>query len=370
MSEPCNNREHPRTAEEMMMAAGPIERAMMPHIVKVTQAAAIAAAHEMGRGDKMYADHVSVEAMRRVLNTLDITGTVRIGEGERDEAPMLFIGEVVGTGKGDIEVDIAVDPLEGTNLTADGAPGSIAVIAMSEKGGLLNAPDIYIDKIVVGQDVVKYEREHPDEHIDLDAPVAHNLEIVARALNRDINEIVVVILDRPRHKEMIEQIRRTGARARLVTDGDLMPGIATAIRGSGVHVVMGSGGSGEAVLTAAAIKILGGKVLGRLVLPSVANNKSKEECDKEWRENKDRLESMGITKTNINDVMDTKKLAPGCDIVFAASGITPGFFLNEVKLFGGGDARVNSIVMGSSGVVQFKDTIYIKNMEENPLRMA
>ncbi|WP_135605962.1 class II fructose-bisphosphatase [Methanococcoides sp. NM1] len=360
---------HPKTAENMMKSAGPIETALLPSLIHVTEAAAIAASYQMGRGNKNYADHVSVEAMRRMLNCLDIKGVIKIGEGERDEAPMLYIGEEVGTGEGDIAVDIAVDPLEGTNLTADGTPGSISVMTMAEPGGLFHGPDVYMDKIVVGSQVVKYEKEHPDEKIELDAPVAKNLEIVAKALNRDIEELVVVILDRERHKNKIEEIRATGARVSLVTDGDLMPGVSTAIRGSGVHVVMGSGGSGEAVLTASAIKILGGKVLARLVLPSVANGMSDEEIEKEKAEKMPRLRTMGITEENINDILDTDKLVPGEDVIFAASGITPGQFLHQVNLFGGGDARVNSISMGSSGVVKFTDSIYIGDKEDTPLRL-
>lgn len=247
---------HPKTVEKMFECAGPIEYKLLPRLIHVTEAAAIAAAYQMGRGDKHFADQVAVASMRRMLNKLDMQGIIKIGEGERDEAPMLYIGEEVGTGVGDLEVDIAVDPLEGTNLCADGCPGSVAVMAMAERGGIFHGPDIYMDKIVVGPDVVRYEKEHPDERIDLDAPVRQNLEIVAKALGRNVEELVVVILDRPRHAQKITEIREAGARVRLVTDGDLMPGVATAIRGSGIHMVMGAGGSGEAVLTAAAIKIL------------------------------------------------------------------------------------------------------------------
>ena len=245
----------------MIECAGPIECDLLPRLIQVTEAAAIAAAYQMGRGNKTFADQVAVASMRRMLNKLDMKGIIKIGEGERDKAPMLYIGEQVGTGRGNLEVDIAVDPLEGTNLTANGGPGSVAVMAMAERGGIFHGPDIYMDKIVVGPDVVRYEMEHPDEKIDLDASVKHNLEIVAKALGRNIGELVVVILDRPRHEQKITEIREAGARIRLITDGDLMPGIATAIRGSGIHMVMGAGGSGEAVLTAAAIKILGGRSL-------------------------------------------------------------------------------------------------------------
>lgn len=361
---------HKKTAEGMIKCAGPIECALLPRLLHVTEAAAIAASYQMGRGDKHYADQVSVEAMRRTLNYLDMKGIIKIGEGERDEAPMLYIGEHVGTWEGDLEVDIAVDPLEGTNLAANGTPGAISVMAMAERGGLFHGPDIYMDKIVVGPQVVKYERTHPVENINLDAPVIDNLEIVAKALNRNIDELVVVILDRPRHEAKIKEIRATGARVNLISDGDLMPGVATAIRGSGVHVVMGAGGSGEAVLTAAAMKILGGKILARLVLPTVANGRSEEAIAREKAEKMPRLEKMGITEKNMNDVLDTDLLVPGNDVIFSATGVTPGTLLKGVSLFGEGDARVNSLTMGSSGVVKFTDTIYIHDKESTPLRFV
>ncbi|WP_406660795.1 class II fructose-bisphosphatase [Methanolobus sp. ZRKC3] len=359
---------HPKTAEDMIKCAGSLESELLPRLLHVTEAAAIAASYQIGRGDKNYADQVSVEAMRRMLNCLDMKGIIKIGEGERDEAPMLYIGEKVGTWEKGVEVDIAVDPLEGTNLAAEGLPGSIAVMAMAERGGLFHGPDIYMDKIVVGPEVVKYEREHPDEKIDLDAPVRDNLEIVAKALNRSIDELVVVILERDRHEQKIKEIREAGARVNLVTDGDLMPGVSTAIRGSGVHMVLGAGGSGEAVLTAAAIKCLGGKILARLVLPTVANGKSAEKIAEEKAEKMERLESMGITEDNINDVLDTNRLVPGEDVIFSATGVTPGPILRGVSLFGEGDARVHSINIGISGVVKFTDTIYIHDKERNPLR--
>ena len=359
---------HPKTAEKIIKCAGPIECSLLPRLLHVTEAAAIAASYQMGRGDKDHADQVSVEAMRRMLNSLDMKGIIKIGEGERDEAPMLFIGEEVGTWDGDLEVDIAVDPLEGTNLAANGTPGAISVMAMAERGGLFHGPDIYMDKIVVGSEVVRYEKLHPDERIDLDAPVLHNLEIVARALNRNVDELVVVILDRKRHTEKIKEIRDAGARVNLISDGDLMPGISTAIRGSGVHMVLGAGGSGEAVLTAAAIKILGGKIQARLVLPTIANGASAEDIEKEKKEKMPRLAKMGITEENINEMMGTDMLAPGKDIIFSATGVTPGSLLRGVNLFGEGDSRVHSLTMGSSGVVKFSDTIYINDKEKTPLR--
>ncbi|MCL2142002.1 MAG: class II fructose-bisphosphatase, partial [Methanimicrococcus sp.] len=258
------------SAENMMAAAGPIEKTLSFSLLQITEAAAIASAGQVGRGDRKYADHVAVEAMRRVLNHIDIKGTIKIGEGERDEAPMLYIGEAVGTGIGP-EVEIAVDPLEGTNLAAEDVNGSIAVMCMAEKGGIFHGPDIYFDKIVVGPKVVLYEKEHPDEKINIDAPILKNLALVSKALGKKIEDLVVVVLDRDRHKKIIQDVRDAGARIRLIQDGDLLPGVLTCFDGSGVDMVMGAGGSGEAVLTAAALKGLGGKITGRLVLPSAAN---------------------------------------------------------------------------------------------------
>jgi fructose-1,6-bisphosphatase class II len=224
--------------------------------VRVVERAAIEAARTMGRGDRKYADQVAVEAMRKEMETVDIDGTIVIGEGERDEAPMLYIGEKVGTGTGPA-VDIAVDPLEGTNLCATGAAGAIAVLAAAERGGLLHAPDIYMDKLVVpgparGQ-------------LDIAAPVEDNLKALARALNRDVDDLVVVVLDRPRHETLIADIRKAGARIRLIGDGDLSAGISVAVLGTGVHAVMGIGGAPEGVLTAAAMRCLNGEIQGRLV---------------------------------------------------------------------------------------------------------
>src|SRR5262247_3826676 len=226
--------------------------------VRVVERAAIAAARTMGKGDRKYSDQVAVEAMRQELESVDIDGTVVIGEGERDEAPMLFIGEKVGRGKGSPPVDIAVDPLEGTNLCATGAPNAIAVLAASEKGGLLHAPDIYMDKIVVG----------PSSRgkVDINAPVEDNLKAIAQALDRDVHDLVVIVLDRPRHEKLIADIRKVGARIRLIGDGDLSAGITAAVVGTGVHAVMGTGGAPEGVLTAAALRCLNGQILGRLIV--------------------------------------------------------------------------------------------------------
>src|SRR5262245_49421371 len=203
--------------------------------LRVVEHAAIACAHTMGQGDRHNSDRVAVEAMRQAMDTVPIDGTIVIGEGERDEAPMLYIGEKVGIGGRYQAVDIAVDPLEGTNLCATGAPNAIAVLAAASKGGLLHAPDLYMEKLVVGPS--------SKQAVSLDAPVAENLKAIARCLDRSVDDLVVVVLERPRHEELVEQIRSTGARIRLIGDGDLSAGIAAAVVGTGVHAVMGTGGA-------------------------------------------------------------------------------------------------------------------------------
>src|SRR4051812_13787615 len=232
--------------------------------VRVVEEAAIESAKTMGLGDRDKADGVAVHAMRRVMDTVPMFGTIVIGEGERDEAPMLYIGEAVGAKPMDNvqypEVDIAVDPLEGTNLCATGAPNSITVLAASERGGLLHAPDCYMEKLVVGPSC--------KGAVDLDAPVKDNLKSIARCLDRDVEDLVVIVLDRPRHKKLMDDIRATGARIRLITDGDLSAGIAAAVLGTGVHAVMGTGGAPEGVITAAAMRCLNGEIQARLVVNS------------------------------------------------------------------------------------------------------
>src|ERR1700733_13395529 len=222
--------------------------------VKVTEAAALAASRWMGKGERNLADGAAVEKMRAVLNDMDITGRIVIGEGERDEAPMLYIGEQLG--RGGIEVDIAVDPVEGTNLVANGLPNSIAVMAIAERGGLLHAPDSYMQKLAVGPKAAPY--------VHIDASVPDNLEAVANALERPITDVTVVILDRPRHADLIAAVRAAGARIKLISDGDVDAAIATAIEGTGIHVAMGIGGAPEGVLAAAALKCLGGGFQGRV----------------------------------------------------------------------------------------------------------
>ncbi|MFZ2491271.1 MAG: class II fructose-bisphosphatase, partial [Thermoanaerobaculia bacterium] len=272
--------------------------------LRAAEKAAMAAARTMGYGKRKYSDQVAVEGMREELNKLKMRGTVVIGEGERDKAPMLYVGEPLGRGwtEGEIypEVDIAVDPLEGTNLCATGAANSVAVIAASEKGGLLNAPDIYMDKIVVGPTAA--------QAISLTASVEENLHRMAEAYKRDINELVITVLDRERHHDLIAQIRDAGARIKLIDDGDLSAGIAAAIRGTGVHAAMGIGGAPEGVLTAAAMRCLSGRMQGRL-----------KPLEK-WQE--ERLKSMNLTDTE--KVYDTEDLASGDDIIFCATGVTDG----------------------------------------------
>src|SRR5438046_7204226 len=240
-----------------------MEEQLSLDFLRVVENAAVAAARTMGFGDRHKADEVAVEAMRKTMDSVEIDGTIVIGEGERDEAPMLYIGEKVGLATHAAKlncpaVDIAVDPLEGTNLCATGAANSIAVLAASERGGLLHAPDLYMEKIVVGPSC--------KGAVELDAPVADNLKAIAKRLDRDVDDLVVIVLDRPRHEKLINDIRAAGARIRLIGDGDLSAGIAAAVIGTGVHAVMGSGGAPEGVITAAAIRCLNGQILARLAV--------------------------------------------------------------------------------------------------------
>ena len=311
---------------------GSIERELALELVRVTEQAALAAGRWTGKGDKHKVDEVATEAMRKVLNELPISGTVVIGEGEMDEAPMLYIGERLG--KGGPEVDIAVDPVEGTNITAKGLPNAVTVIAISEKGGLFHAPDMYMEKLIVPPPA--------SGRVGLDWPVEANLKAIAMALNRKVEDLVVVVLDRPRHEKLIHEIRTAGARVKLIGDGDVIAALAAAMRGTGVHAVMGIGGAPEGVLAAAALKILGGEIQARFY--------------PEDEEEKERLESMGASAEKIYTTAD---LAPGEEIVFAATGITDGDILRGIRYFGGG-ARTHSLAMGhATRVVRFIDTIHL-----------
>src|SRR6059036_2874972 len=319
------------------------ERELSLDFLRVTEAAAIAAARTMGQGDRKYADQVAVEAMREVMDTVPMRGRIVIGEGERDEAPMLYIGEEVGGGVGageEIaescpEVDIAVDPLEGTNLCALGANNAIAVLAAAEKGGLLNAPDIYMDKLVVGPS--------SKGKVDLNAPVEDNLKAIAKALDREVHDLVIIVLDRPRHERLIADIRKAGARIRLISDGDLSAGISAAVVGTGVHAVMGTGGAPEGVLTAAAMRCLNGEIFARLVISKP--------------EHEERCRAMGIT--DFKKIYRSKDLAPGRSIIFAATGVTDGTLMRGVRFFGDGTRTSSVIMQNDPHRIRFIDSIHV-----------
>jgi fructose-1,6-bisphosphatase class II len=319
--------------------------------LRVVEQAAIACAHTMGQGDRHNSDQVAVEAMRKVMDTLPIDGTIVIGEGERDEAPMLYIGEKVGminTPQGKVlkydEVDIAVDPLEGTNLCALGTPNAIAVLAASEKGGLLHAPDLYMEKLVVGP-----SSKHA---VHLDASVEDNLNAIAKCLDRDVDDLVIIVLDRPRHEKLIEDIRKAGARIRLIGDGDLSAGITAAARGTGVHAVMGTGGAPEGVLTAAAMRCLNGEIFARLVVSKP--------------EHEERCRLMGIT--DFKRIYRSKDLAPGQDIIFAATGVTDGSLMKGVRFFGDG-VRTSSVIMQNNPHrIRFIDSIHVTATKDVKIR--
>jgi fructose-1,6-bisphosphatase class II len=319
-----------------------MEDLLAHQFVEVVESAAIACARTMGLGDKDRSDAAAVETMRESMQKVTMDGTIVIGEGERDEAPMLYIGERVGRGPGDGQhehpaVDIAVDPLEGTSLCATGTNNAIAVLAVAERGGLLNAPDCYMQKIVVGPSC--------RGAIDIDAPVKDNLQAIARRLERDVEDLVVVVLDRPRHAELISEIRQTGARIRLIGDGDLSAGISAAVVGTGVHAVMGTGGAPEGVLTAAALRCLHGEMQARLVVARP---------DQEQR-----LRDMGID--DIQQVYRTEDLAPGKKIIFAACGVTDGTLLKGVRFFGGG-SRTHALIMTlKSRMIRFVDTVRMEH---------
>jgi fructose-1,6-bisphosphatase class II len=318
--------------------------------LRVVEQAAIACAHTMGQGDRYKSDQVAVEAMRRVMDTVPIDGTIVIGEGERDEAPMLYIGEKVGlvhaknlSGLRHVrfdEVDIAVDPLEGTNLCATGAPNAIAVLAASDKGGLLHAPDLYMEKLVVGPS--------SKDSVSLDAPVRENLEAIAGCLGRSVEDLVVIVLDRERHEKLIADIRETGARIRLIGDGDLSAGIAAAVVGSGVHAVMGTGGAPEGVLTAAAMRCLNGEIFARLVVSKP--------------EHEERCRAMGIT--DVKKVYRAVDLAPGKNIIFAATGVTDGTLMRGVRFFGDGIRTSSVIMQNEPHQIRFIDSIHVASTKD------
>ncbi len=311
-----------------------IEQHLSREFLRVVEEAAIASSRTMGQGQRRYSDQVAVEAMRKSMDALSMRGTIVIGEGERDEAPMLFIGEKVGRQMpDDPEVDIAVDPLEGTNLCATGEPNAITVLAAANKGGLLHAPDCYMEKIIVGPAA--------KGAVHLDATPKENLQAIAKRLGRQVKDLVIIVLDRPRHETLIEEIRSAGARIRLISDGDLSAGISAAVRGTNVHAVMGIGGAPEGVLAAAAIRCLNGGMQGRLV-PT-----------KEGQE--DRMREMGITDPR--RIFTERDLAPGPEIIFAACGVTDGNFMRGVRFFGHG-MRTSSLLMSlSDRMIRFVDSV-------------
>src|SRR6187397_756763 len=308
-------------------------------LLRVVEQAAIACAHTMGQGDRHGSDQAAVEAMRRTLDDTRIDGTIVIGEGERDEAPMLYIGERVGLGAKGVpdlpQVDIAVDPLEGTNLCATGAPNAIAVLAATSKGGLLHAPDLYMEKLVVGP-----RAKHA---VSLDRPVKDNLKSIARALERDVDDLVIMVLDRPRHEKLIADIRAAGARIRLIGDGDLSAGIAAALDGSGVHAVMGTGGAPEGVLTAAAMRCLGGEIYARLVVSKP--------------EHEERCRAMGIT--DFKRIYSSGDLACGDTVTFVATGVTDGALMKGVRFFVDGTRTSSVIMQNDPHQIRFIDSIHV-----------
>ena len=324
-----------------------MEQLLALEMVRVTEAAALASARFMGRGEKDEADRAAVEAMRRTMDEIEFAGRIVIGEGERDEAPMLWIGEPVGrrTPPGvedNPAIDIAVDPLEGTNLVAHGQAGAITVLAASEKGGLVHAPDTYLEKLCVGPVAAG--------RVDIRLPPRENLARIATELRRSIGDITVVILERPRHEALIEEVRTAGARIKLISDGDLSAAISCAVQGTGVHAVMGIGGAPEGVLTAAALRCLGGEIQARF----------------RYRSDEERARGAAMGHGDEERVYSTEDLASGESLVFAATGVTAGDLLQGVRFFGGG-ARTHSLVMAyQAKQVRFVDTVHMFDRDRPP----
>ncbi len=305
-----------------------MDRNLALEVVRVTEAAALACSSLVGRGDKEAADQAAVDAMRDALNSLSIQGRVVIGEGERDEAPMLYIGEEVGRGNGP-KIDIALDPLEGTEITAAGGPNALAVVAMTDEGGFLNAPDVYMQKIAFGPGLNA-------DILDLDAPIGDVLQKLAKEKGGKVSELMVCILNRPRHEEIIRAVREAGARINLIGDGDVSAVIATTDPETGIDLYVGTGGAPEGVLAAAALQCTGGAMLGRLIF---RNDDERERADR-W----------GIK--DLNKIYKTDDLAKGDNVMFAATGVTDGSMLRGVRRYAGG-AKTSSLVMRSkSGTIR------------------
>ena len=312
-----------------------MDRNLALNMVRVTEAAALASAKYLGRGDKNAADQAAVDGMRKMFDTLNIDGTVVIGEGEMDEAPMLYIGERIGRGSESLKVDIAVDPVDGTTAVAKGLSNSIAVVAIAPEGCLLHAPDMYMNKIAVGPKAKGC--------IDINASVEDNLKAVSKALNKDISEITVTILDRERHEGIISDVRKAGARIKLFSDGDVATAIATCFEDSGVDILLGIGGAPEGVIAAAALKCMGGEFQGKL--------------NPEDEEQRARCKEMGIDDTN--NVLTMEDLVKGNEVFFAATGISDGDLLKGVTYLENNRAKTHSMVTrAETGTVRFVEAIH------------
>lgn len=321
-----------------------MEQLLALEMVRVTEAAAIASARLMGRGERDEADRLATEAMRAAMDEIEMAGTIVIGEGERDDAPMLYIGEQVGSSRGGSapRIDIAVDPLEGTNLVATGSANAITVLAASEEGGLVHAPDTYMEKLCVGPLVAG--------HVDITRSATENVHRIAEVLRRKIGDITIIILERPRHDALIAEVRATGARIKLISDGDLSGAISCAVQGTGVHAVMGIGGAPEGVITAAALRCLGGEIQARF----------------RYRNEEERERGTRMGHGDETRVYRTEDLASGNNLVFAATGVTSGDLLEGVRFFGGG-ARTHSLVMAyQTKTVRFVDTVHMFDRERPP----
>lgn len=320
------------------------ESSLALELSHVTEMGAIAAAHTAGFGDKEKSDFEAVQIMRDLFNRIDFDGQVVIGEGERDEAPMLYIGEKLGTGKG-LKIDIAIDPLENTNATAIFGARAVSVLAAAERGGLFHAPDMYLEKLVVGS--------HAAGKVSLDFSVEKNLQELAKSLNRNVSDLVIVVLERDRNEKLIAEIRENGARVKLIPDGDLIPAVTVCMGGSGIHAVMGIGAAPEGVISAAGIRCLKGEMQARFWIRN--------------QEEKDRLIKMGGEP---NKIYTQDDLASGNNVIFCATAVTDGDIFKGVRFFGGG-ARTNSLVMSTqSGKIRFIETTHIYNRDKLEFRLS